>query len=74
MTETDISSHAAAADNEAGKQEYFDHDGLWKDLIDRFFYLLLKRAIPELYAAADTNVKQKFLDKEFRDILNTGDP
>jgi hypothetical protein len=69
-----VSGKAATKNNSSAPQEYFDHDGLWKDLIDRFFYLLLKRAIPELYAAADTSVKQRFLDKEFRDILNTGDP
>jgi predicted transposase/invertase (TIGR01784 family) len=52
----------------------FDHDGLWKDLIERFFYPLLKRAMPELCEAADKTKPPRFLDKEFRDILNTGDP
>jgi predicted transposase/invertase (TIGR01784 family) len=56
------------------KKKNFDHDGFWKDLIARFFYYLLKRALPELYADADTSVKPRFLDKEFRDILNTADP
>jgi predicted transposase YdaD len=54
--------------------EYFDSDGFWKDLIDRFFYPLLKRAVPELHERADITKKQRALDKEFRDILNTGNP
>jgi hypothetical protein len=53
--------------------ERFDYDGFWKDLIERFFYPLLKRAMPELYEAADKTKPPRFLDKEFRDILNIGD-
>ncbi|GHV36895.1 hypothetical protein FACS1894187_12360 [Synergistales bacterium] len=56
------------------KTERYDYDGFWKDLIDRFFYPLLKRAIPELYEAADRETKPRPLDKEFTDILNTADP
>ena len=56
------------------KQENLDHDGLWKDFVERFLYQLLERMIPELYKAADTTMKASFLDKEFRDILNTADP
>jgi predicted transposase/invertase (TIGR01784 family) len=56
------------------KTERFDHDGLWKDLVERFAYSLLKRAIPELYEDADKETKPRLLDKEFRDILNTSDP
>jgi hypothetical protein len=56
------------------KREFFDYDGFWKDLIERFFYLLLKRVLPELYEQADTSRPPRFLDKEFRDILNIGDP
>jgi hypothetical protein len=52
----------------------FDYDGFWKDLIERFFYPLLKRALPELHEEADITVAPRFLDKEFRDILNTSDP
>jgi predicted transposase YdaD len=63
-----------AEKNDRKKKERFDSDGLWKDLIERFFYDFLKRALPELYADADTSVKPRFLDKEFRDILNTADP
>ena len=55
------------------KQENFDYDGFWKDLLNRFLYNLLKRAVPELYEKADASRKHRLLDKEFRDILNTGD-
>ena len=41
---------------------------------ERKFRMSLKRAIPELYERADTSAEPKFLDKEFRDILNTADP
>jgi hypothetical protein len=58
----------------ANKKKNFDSDGFWKDLIERFFYHLLKRALPELYEKADRTVPPRFLDKEFRDILNTADP
>jgi predicted transposase YdaD len=58
----------------SGKNERADHDGMWKDLIGRFFYPLLKRALPELYNDADTGTEPRSLDKEFRDILNTADP
>jgi predicted transposase YdaD len=51
-----------------------DHDGMWKDLIGKFFPSLLKRAIPELYEEAELSAEPKFLDKEFLDILNTADP
>jgi hypothetical protein len=30
--------------------------------------------LPELYDDADTGTEPRFLDKEFRDILNTADP
>ena len=50
----------------------FDHDGFWKDLINRFCYPLLKRAVPELYEKADITKEHRLLDKEFSDILNTG--
>ncbi|MDR1979921.1 MAG: hypothetical protein LBQ42_14405 [Synergistaceae bacterium] len=62
------------SDDGSDKGKPFDHDGLWKDLIDRFFYPLLKRALPELYEAADREVRPRPLDKEFRDILNTANP
>ncbi len=56
------------------EKEQVDHDSLWKDLIKRFLYSLLKRAVPELYEEADLNQEPRFLDKEFQDILNTSDP
>ena len=49
-----------------------NYDSFWKSLIERFFYSLLKRALPELYEKADTKVKPRFLDKELRSILKTG--
>ena len=55
-------------------QENFDHDAFWKDLIKRFSYLLLKRAVPEFYEKADITKEPRFLEKEFTDILNTGKP
>jgi hypothetical protein len=58
----------------AKDDERMDHDSTWKDLIKKFLPHLLKRAIPELYKRIDTTAKPKFLDKEFRDILNTADP
>lgn len=63
-----------ADENAFERQDAFDYDGFWKDLIERFFYELLERAVPELYEAADISVKPSFLDKEFTDILNTADP
>jgi predicted transposase/invertase (TIGR01784 family) len=52
----------------------FDADSYWKELIERFFWLLLQIALPELYSAADTGRTPKPLSGEFTDILNTGDP
>jgi predicted transposase YdaD len=66
--------HNASAETKPEKRKRFDHDGLWKDLVKRFFYPLLKRALPELYEAADRSKEPEFLDKEFTDILNTADP
>ena len=53
--------------------EHFDYDGFWKDLIERFFGPFLSRALPELYADADLSQEPRFLDKEFRDLLQTSD-
>jgi hypothetical protein len=67
--------------NEAGllqdggdKKKRFDYDGFWKKLVGRFFYPLLKRALPELYKDVDLSKPPIFLDKEFTDVLNTADP
>ena len=72
-----IAEDIDSPDNPSGsgeeKETNFSHDTFWKDLIERFFYPLLKRAIPELYKRADTAKKPRFLDKEFRDVLNTRD-
>jgi hypothetical protein len=67
-------SAIANKENAGEKAQRFDYDGYYKDLIECFFYPLLKRAAPRLYEIADTVVKPRFLDKDFRDILNTGDP
>jgi predicted transposase/invertase (TIGR01784 family) len=56
------------------KEPRFSGDSFWKDLVAEYFYPLLKRALPELYADADINAKPKFLDKEFTDVLKTSDP
>ncbi|MDR1731552.1 MAG: hypothetical protein LBR61_05605 [Synergistaceae bacterium] len=65
---------SSAVKSKSDKKVRFDHDGLWKDLIEKFFCDLLNRALPELYAVVDIKRAPRFLDKEFRDILNTGDP
>ena len=49
--------------------ERFDHDALWKDLIERFFYPMLLRAIPTLYHDADKTKPVRFLDKELRQVI-----
>ena len=43
-----------------------DEDSLWKDIVERFFYPMLERAIPTLYADADTDTSPRFLDKELK--------
>jgi len=63
----------AEPDAKTIEAERSDFDGFWKDLIDRFFYPLLKRAVPELYKKVDIKKKHRLLDKEFRDILKTFD-
>ena len=72
MTKADIANVGTNGDS-PDKQGNFDHDGFWKDLIKRFFPSLLKFALPELYEKADLTKEPRFLDKEFTDILNTGD-
>ena len=53
--------------------ERSDFDGFWKELINRFFYQLLKRAVPELYEKVDITKKHRLLETEFRDILKMFD-
>ena len=43
-----------------------DEDSLWKDIVERFFYQMLERAIPTLYADADIDTQPRFLDKELK--------
>jgi len=59
---------------EPKKTERYDYDGFWKTLINRFFWNFLEMALPDLYADADINGEYTFLDTEFTDVLNTGDP
>ena len=51
--------------------ERMDGDNLWKDIVQRFFYPMLQRAIPALYADADRDKKPLFLDKELRKVIYT---
>jgi hypothetical protein len=74
MTENVADTMNGVNEGDFDKQDRFDYDGFYKDLINRFCYPLLKRAVPELYEQADIETKPRFLEKEFRDILNTGDP
>jgi hypothetical protein len=71
-TDKEDNMNYSANEGNADNKERYDYDGLWKDLIERFSYYLLKRAVTELYEKADTAKNVRFLDKEFRDILNTG--
>ena len=50
------------------ESERRDDDNLWKDIVQRFFYQMLERAIPALYIDADREKEPKFLDKELRKI------
>ena len=70
----DVRAGGMETPEEMEKKKNFDHDGFWKDLIERFFYSLLKRVLPELYERADRETAPRFLDKEFRDVLNTSNP
>lgn len=51
------------------KRESRDDDGFWKNLIERFFYPMLSRTIPDLYADANTTAAPRFLDKELRKVM-----
>lgn len=75
------------SDNEKGEKEVLepavpaedaqstrrDDDGLWKVLIELFFYPMLERGIPALYKDADLNMPPKFLDKELIEIKGDED-
>ena len=43
-----------------------DEDSLWKDIVERFFYQMLERAMPTLYVDTDTDAQPRFLDKELK--------
>ncbi|MDR1020094.1 MAG: hypothetical protein LBL73_04990, partial [Synergistaceae bacterium] len=69
----DEKNGAGRAGGEEGKDGRFSGDSFWKDLAKAYFYPLLKRALPQLYADADTGAEPVFLDKEFTDVLQTSD-
>lgn len=52
------------------KPERAENDSLWKDIVQRFFYPMLQRAIPALYDDADREKKPRFLDKELRKVTH----
>ncbi|MBQ3646746.1 MAG: hypothetical protein II960_09125 [Synergistaceae bacterium] len=46
-----------------------DKDGIWKDAVEQYLPLLLKRMMPELYEDVDFSQNFTFLDKELRDTI-----
>ena len=48
-----------------------DNDSAWKDIIERFFYDMLERAMPDLYQDADRAIKPRFMDKELKKATYT---
>ena len=56
------------SENGPGEAKRRDEDSMWKDVVQRFFYPMLKRAIPALYDDADREREPKFLDKELRKV------
>ena len=73
-TQIEQEIQSANSDKATAKTERFDYDGFYKNLVKRFFWYFLEIALLELYTDADTSGEYEFLDKEFTDILNTGDP
>jgi predicted transposase YdaD len=72
---TEKTTNAASTEvNKDDKQENADQDGFWKELVKRFCYSLIKRAIPELYEKVDLEKEPRPLDKEFTDVVNIGNP
>jgi hypothetical protein len=61
---TDETDEKMGQNDTSEKKKHFDYDGLWKDILDKFFYPLLKRALPELYEKADKTKRPTFLNKE----------
>ena len=48
-----------------------DNDSAWKDIIERFFYDMLERAMPDLYQDANRAIKPRFMDKELKKATYT---
>ena len=46
-----------------------DKDGIWKDAVEQYLPLLLKRMMPELYQDIDFSQNFTYLDKELRDTI-----
>ena len=46
-----------------------DKDGIWKDAVEQYLPLLLKRMMPELYKDVNFSQGFTFLDKELRDTI-----
>lgn len=44
-------------------------DGIWKDAVEQYLPLILKRMMPELYDDVDFSQNFTFLDKELRDTI-----
>ena len=64
----DNSADVILEEEDREKPERARHDGLWKDIVQRFFYPMLGRAIPALYDDADREKEPRFLDKELRSV------
>jgi hypothetical protein len=65
MSEIDekiINADNGAARADSGEKGRLDYDSTWKDVIEKYFYPLLKRAIPELYEDADIKKPPRFLE------------
>jgi hypothetical protein len=60
--EKTIHADSGATGGDSGEKVRLDYDSTWKDIIEKYFYPLLKRAIPELYADADIGKPPRFLD------------
>ena len=65
-----LESEVPAGDSQNTRR---DDDGLWKVLVEQFFYPMLERGIPALYADADLDVPPRFLDKELIEIKGDED-
>jgi hypothetical protein len=50
------------------EQGRIDWDGTWKALVERLFFHVLRRAIPDLYRDADLSRAPEFVDKELHKL------